>query len=494
MRRQPPSPTSRPFQDQKGAKSRTHVGQIISVDTLNGRVVVRSATSGEEFTLQIPLGGFSINGLTSSWDRYMPQRNDYVKIGFGPDNSPELMGYAAFGDELDPSGNRQGSIAAPRQGYYATVRRAADADPNGLGLIFRQLKEGEWDKRSSGGAYILGTQDGTLTLAGGGGADIRLIKERQEAIHTANLDVFNDNGVEVRFGLVKRLLPPVNGVPSFNESEPIIPNPGAFPAPPGILSTNREHRTKVQFLPPPAGIPALTYYDEAQGTVYEDIGTPAVAIPSPTIEPEALVPFPPSPLRSRSRWYALDGLIPSLEVDVDFLGNVQVQQLPTAPIGLSMSMSRLFLHAHTSTATLAATLPTASVFLGSEGALLSAAPVPGALGVPQAYVLGTAWGIADTALEAVRAAQNGVEAGALATLAAATATFLSGLAAAAAGPPPFTNPDVLKLVPLLTTLVKALGAAAAAVGGAETAKAGAITRYTTAGGGTHFCSVKVFGE
>jgi hypothetical protein len=304
-RRLPPQglPYRRGQQDEEEVKHRIHIGQIITVDTLNGRVTVRSATTNEEWTLQIPLYGFSINGIKSSWIRYMPQRGDYVKIGFGPDNSPEILAYAAFGEELDPGDDERragGKNVPPRQGAYATIRRQAKAGTNNLGNIFRELREGEWDMRSYGGAEVFASRNGTLTLAGGGGASIRLIKERGEICSRTSLNVYSNDGVEVRFGNVRRKL-----LPTDTSESDVTTNPsGAAGA--------KEWKVRVAFKTPPLGTPELALYEHIYGDVRDGSGFPEL--------------LSGAPLRSRSTWSDAGGISDTLSVKVDAFGNVEVQQ------------------------------------------------------------------------------------------------------------------------------------------------------------------------
>jgi hypothetical protein len=259
------------------------------------------------------------------------------------------------------------------------------------------------------------------------------------------------------------------------------------------------------FPTPPLGLPLLRYYDRDIGTVTDARGLPVLATPQALTAPNELVPFPPNALRSRERFYALDGLLPSLEIDVDFLGNVKVDQRPTAPIGISVSAARLFLHAHTTTATLSSNT---GVFLGSEGSLLSRSGVPGSLGIPQPFVLGTVWALGDLAMNVAKIAGHGVVAGghtaaATGETTAATAytALIAALAALVAGPPPITDPDLLKVIAAITAFATAgfAAATATAVGhgtaaSGQTALATAITAYQTAGLPTHYLSTKVFGE
>lgn len=491
-RRQPPKSPPRTGQDEKSIKNRIHIGQIGSVDTANGQVVVRLATTGEEFKLEIPLGGFSIRGLQSSWMRYMPQRNEFVKVGFELDNTPRILAYGTFGEEFSPTGERQGSISAPRQGSYATVRRLAEANEGSLGLIFRELKEGEWDMRSSGGAEIYGSRNGTLTIAGGGGASMRLVKSRGEELHRSSLLKIDEEGVQIRAGVLRRKNLPIDAA----EADPFIrPNPAAFlgGSTPTLMSTLREYKTTVGFASPPLGTPFLKYYEHDVGTPMDDLGAPVLAVPSPLPGPTQVIPFPPNALRARTGWFALDGLVPALKVEVDFLGNVQVEQLPTAPIGISLTAARLFLHANTTTATLASNLPTLGVFLGSESGLLSTSGVPGANATPQAYVLGTVWAAADSIMNGVKVTQHGVISAAHTAMAAAFIAIGQALTAIPVAPAP-PEPVAHAVRVALIALANILGVQHGTAGGGEAAIGTAITTFTTAGLPTHFLSVKVMGE
>ena len=462
------APPDRGTNAEAAIKSRTHIAQVVDVDAPNGHIVIRLQTTNEEFKVQLPFHGLSINGFRSSWIRYMPQARDFVKVAFGPDNSPEVVGYAAMGDGDFDTG------AAPRQNAYAIIRTIAEAEPNGFGLIFKQLAPGEWDMRSSGGAYVLGTQDGTLTLAGGGGAGIRLVKGRQEAHHDGGLQVGAFDGVLTRSGRVKRTLNPL----SPTEAEPVVPNVGAFPAPPGMLSTLREHTVTVGFEPAP-GV-KLTYTDAASGTLTDKFGLPIPAVPTVLAAGVQVTPSLAGVLRHRSRFYGIDGLLPQVTVEVDALGGIQLEQATTAPGGLTLTTSKLFLHGR-ATACLASSLPAAGVFLGSELA-------------HEAFVLGTRWAAADIIHEAARTLQHGALATAHTGLATGFGALAAALTAIAGMVPPVTDPHLLVLLPALATLA---GAGVLGHGNSATAEAALVTAgsiYEAAGAPTHFLSLKVLGE
>lgn len=190
--------------------NRVLIGQIINVRTNEGLITVR-VTTGATYKMVIPLLGLSgpvvdANGDTvrtaarASWMRYMPQVHDIVKVGFGPDNRPEVVGYGTWGDlesEPGPRGNLGG---------YANLSTLRDANPS-VGMdTFIDLKPGEWDMRSSGNAYIYGSRFGALILAGGG-VTLQLLKDQSELDSRAGLYKLESVGSVLRFGDTKRQSP-----------------------------------------------------------------------------------------------------------------------------------------------------------------------------------------------------------------------------------------------------------------------------------------------
>ena len=194
------------LQDETQYHNRINVGQIVGVRPDDGIIQVR-LTTGALHKMPIPVYGFSmpINdqdnqqlraGTRASWVRYMPQVGDFVKVGFGPDNRPEVIAAATWGDlpsERGPPG---------QLGGYAQYSRARDRGVPGM-ETFYTLFPGEWDLRSSGNAYIRGGQFGTLFLAGGG-VTLSLQKEQEELNARAGLTKVDSTGAELRFGDVKR--------------------------------------------------------------------------------------------------------------------------------------------------------------------------------------------------------------------------------------------------------------------------------------------------
>lgn len=185
--------------------NRTVIGQILNLGPDEGLMTVR-LTSGPILKMVIPLLGLSYPlsnrdgsgllrpGTRASWMRYMPQFGDYVKVSFGLDGRPEAIGPASWGD-LPSEAGLPGHL-----GGYAQLSRARDRGELGE---FAALRPGEWDMRSSGGAYIKGSEFGTLTLAGGS-VTMLLKREADEIDARAGLLRFRSTGCEMRLGDVKR--------------------------------------------------------------------------------------------------------------------------------------------------------------------------------------------------------------------------------------------------------------------------------------------------
>lgn len=312
MRRRPPGMQHRGgLQEERQVKNRVVIGQITSVDDADGAVTVTLQQTQEQVKVAVPLGGFAINGLRSSWMRYMPQEYEFVKIAYENDGTPLIVGYATFGENFDPKTERRGGGVAPRQSAYATARELARTNTNGM-QIFRALRPGEWDMRSQGGAEIYGDRDGNLTLAGSGGAVIRLVKSRRELRGTADLHALSGTGIDFRIGDVKRAQPP------FTIEQPAAAAVGTLQDALPPLGTGelqpKEHRIRVR-----AG--TATYYELDTGDVRDDLGLPLFGSFG-------------SPLRYRSRVYGIStgpGLSSVVcTVQVDALGNVAV----TTPAGI----------------------------------------------------------------------------------------------------------------------------------------------------------------
>lgn len=292
-------------------KSRTYVGQIESVDPNNGVIKVHVQGIHESRNANIPLWGLHYDGYRSSWFRYMPEPGAFVKCSYGPRNELEVLGYEAVGDEVDPTSDDQTGASTPQVGGYATIRKQSMS----VGLkVFRPIQQGEFDLRSAGGAGFYASRDGVMTLEAGP-RTFSLDKTRNEAVGVAGLHVLGDNGVEVRFGDVKRLLP------GRALESAVLPIPAAAVAP-------KEWSVKVGYPTPPLGVPALTFYSEQAGDIRDGLGAPVVGSFG-------------MPLRYQRVAYDASGLVPTLTVETDALGNTRVFQAATAIAGYHIESAAL---------------------------------------------------------------------------------------------------------------------------------------------------------
>jgi hypothetical protein len=279
-------------------KSRTYPAQIMDVDDAAdaGTMVVELIGSRERYKLDIP-AQVNLQRFQSSWQRYCPQEFEYVDIAFDPRNRPRLVGMSTHRLDAD-------------HGAYADVARAA-ADELG-GVIFRRLRKGEYDLRSKGGAGYYFDSFGHATLEAGSTA-IELDKERQESIGTARLWVRGGDGVELRYGDVKRLLPG-----TYEET----------PATTSVASATAPKEWSVVVGKATAAA-TLVFADEVAGDVRDSLGAPVLHSGSG------------QPLRYRRRLYAASGLTETLSVEVDVLGSVKVTQAATATAGANLGLFSL---------------------------------------------------------------------------------------------------------------------------------------------------------
>lgn len=170
--------------------NRTYLAQISFVNEEKGTCNVILFDSPPALRprggLELPHGGFSMNGHLSSWDRYMPQVNDFVQVAFGPKNEARIVG-----------------VGLPETAYaqfWAQKTSASSSFPKDFGL----LRQGESDRRSAGGAYTKWDRDGNLLLAAGPTVQVRLDKQREEVKGEAGLWITNSVSSSTRFGDIKR--------------------------------------------------------------------------------------------------------------------------------------------------------------------------------------------------------------------------------------------------------------------------------------------------
>jgi hypothetical protein len=185
--------------------NRVILAQITHINTDNGtcNVACLDNMCTQRHNLELPWSGMSFNGQNSSWMRYMPQLSDpfydtkgnrkggggdWVYVGFSTRNEARILGYAT------PIGG------------YAAFNAGKTSNPTAIPVgDFQTLKQGEWDLRSTGGAYIFGQKSGALLMQAGPFTKILLDKQNNEARAESGLWAFGSTGSELRIGDVKRL-------------------------------------------------------------------------------------------------------------------------------------------------------------------------------------------------------------------------------------------------------------------------------------------------
>lgn len=233
--------------------NRVYLGQIDQIDTVRGTcsIVIFDGLDTTRDNIELPRLGFSMNGHQSSWIRYMPQfasqvggsstdggGGDMVYVAFGPRNEARIVGFATdvgvYGELVDERANNPANVPAE----------------------FSPLEMGEWDLRSSGGAYVLGNRAGQLLLAAGPTVQMRFDKQNNEVRTESGLWKLGGGGSFVKLGDVKRTLLPTD----FKETDVSILDP----------TTTKEFNLHLEnFLPVPTAI-----MDLQMGAVRNGKGVP----------------------------------------------------------------------------------------------------------------------------------------------------------------------------------------------------------------------------
>lgn len=180
---------------------------IVSVDSKAGKCTIRfESTPGERTAVNIYLSYFSLpptgNRRRAAWKRSMPSVGDIVLVGFDSNATPRILGYDI-------------------QGYHLLATLQAE-EP----FAYSPLEPGEFDEKSSGGAYIRGRVTGDLFLAGGL-TSLQLSKNRYEIAGRTGLLRVQTGSSVFRVGNVKRsaipFLPEEDAKPGVGV--PPLPNP-----------------------------------------------------------------------------------------------------------------------------------------------------------------------------------------------------------------------------------------------------------------------------
>lgn len=275
--------------------NRIYVAQVMDVNTKEGVVDVAMlhGLGKKEDRLEIPCQ-ISLKGFKSAWQRYMPSKGDLLMVGYGSQGQGMILGPASL------------------PGVYNKIAELKNTNPTKFPHAdFSELRSGEWDMRSSGGAYVNGNRDGALVLSAGPTTLMRMDKQEEEVRGDSGLWVLKSRGSNVRLGDIKRQLPS-----TYKEDTHSFSNVQ------GALKEFSVHLENPTLFP----LPATLIADFELGGICDGDGIPRTG--------------PIGPMRSRRKIYdavatsALASEAYSEEIDV--LGNVEISQ---GPLALSMDIS-----------------------------------------------------------------------------------------------------------------------------------------------------------
>jgi len=242
-------------------------------------------------------------------------------------------------------------------GGYATLSKLREQNAPGL-REFTELKQGEWDLRSAGSAYIKGNRQGTLLLSGGC-AKIELDKERYEQRSRSGLFEWSDRGASLRFGDTKRALTPGGALTS-------LPPAPAAPWKEWELQVHQE------------SLPGIVnkFYEERKGVfdISTVTGVPNTGPNGAPVYYEQVV-MDGTPLGTESYKKTVDAIGNKVE---DFGALALVHEQNGGPLQ-AWNTDYLIAEHHTTTRNaLTSDLPIAGIMLGSTSAT-------------EAFIMGTTW-------------------------------------------------------------------------------------------------------
>jgi hypothetical protein len=332
--------------------TRTQIGQVTTVKEADGIVSIRVEPNADESQAVIPLLGLSVNGVKSSWGRYMPDRGALIKCAYGPDDSLQPLSYGTWGSHIKTGESEDGDgVFLPEIGGYSQLKDLQEKNVPGINT-FRQLRCGEWDFRSSGNAYFHLSNQGHVLLTGGL-ASINLDKNRFEANHESGLITHGAEGTISKLGDVKRLLNPLTDV---NETV--------------IDTATKEYLLKVSI---PNPIVETKMVDVRAGDVRGD----SIAAFSPSLgplvtDPVLNTPSVPAPLRYRAITYDITGQLEQFKAEIDLEGHLEINHnLTPSPKGMRLSgllgnLQTEYLKTNIASLTTTNIDATAAVLLGDE--------------------------------------------------------------------------------------------------------------------------------
>lgn len=185
---------------------RTMRAQVTHSDKDTGIITVNydgvPAKGGKQLTVPPLWASFPENG-NPAWGRFMPQTSDLVRVSYGLDNSPYVVGYDVVGAKADLHTRGIGYAGLfdhqvkGISGSYPTFTKYSKFIP---------LNPGEYDFMSSGGAYIYGNDAGNLHFAGGS-AFLTLIRDTRKLDTSAQNFTFTADNSKMQFGQARRTGP-----------------------------------------------------------------------------------------------------------------------------------------------------------------------------------------------------------------------------------------------------------------------------------------------
>lgn len=166
--------------------SRPFIAQIIGIVPERNVMLVAGAGLQAPIEVSIP-AKLSIHAERSAWQRFQPGRYDFAIIEFDARNTPICTGWAQW----DPTLSQYEQDV--HSGYVNSQAGLTELAP---------LEPGEWDMRSSGGAYVKGNEFGTLVLAGGA-QSVEIQREEERIKADSEQYELNSNGSRITFGDVR---------------------------------------------------------------------------------------------------------------------------------------------------------------------------------------------------------------------------------------------------------------------------------------------------
>ena len=287
--------------------SRPVRGQIESVNTADGKITINTNEVFDVRDTTVPVLWFSALGRKTAWGRYMPMGGEKTTVnGKEVQRGGEIVHLLYRNDGTAVFAGYDATATPDGSPGWTDLEKAHKNKVPGL-ANFKQLKRGEFDFKSSGNAYIFGSNMGTLLLAGGQ-SFIKLDGQSYRSESKAAEFHQVSDACETRLGTVFRKLKPNDfseGVVPGGYKEFLVDLNNANPATGGPLTTHS--KAKLHF-----------------GDILNDT----------TLVPE--IGSTGSPLRGLISLGDSTSATEVFRFEVDQLGNVSWNQANTGTLGFKM--------------------------------------------------------------------------------------------------------------------------------------------------------------